>query len=299
MIDEIFEKFDGAFAENTIRAYQSDFEQYSKWCETKNISPIPATADNLAMYVDYLSHTCKSATIRRRVNSLGTVFKLSKNTDPTKDPEVVLALKRMHRKIGRYQKQATPLTRDHLQRLLSHCSNDLKGLRNRVLLQLGYETMRRRSELCAFKFEDLEITYGLKPALRLRKSKTDQESFGRRIPISHELSNLIESWRERIDIKSGFVLRAIYKHGNVKPKLSPESIQLILNSLSKSLTTIVDGTAFSGHSFRVGRALDLLSEGYTLEQIMVFGGWRSNSSCMSYLRMYQPNHVFALEKSTL
>ena len=35
MIDEIFEKFDGAFAENTIRAYRSDFEQYSKWCETK------------------------------------------------------------------------------------------------------------------------------------------------------------------------------------------------------------------------------------------------------------------------
>ena len=215
MIDEIFEKFDGAFAENTIRAYQSDFEQYSKWCETKNISPIPATADNLAMYVDDLSHTCKSATILRRVNSLGTVFKLSKNTDPTKDPEVVLALKRMHRKIGRYQKQATQLTGDHLQRLLSNCSNDLKGLRNRVLLQLGYETMRRRSELCAFKFEDLELGDDFRPILHLRKSKTDQESFGRVIPISHQLCNLIDLWMEKIDAKSGFILRAIDKHGNV------------------------------------------------------------------------------------
>ncbi len=63
IIDKIFERFDGAFAENTIRAYRSDFEQYSIWCETKKISPIPATADNLAMYVDDLSHTCKSATI--------------------------------------------------------------------------------------------------------------------------------------------------------------------------------------------------------------------------------------------
>ena len=78
-IDEIFEKFDGAFAENTIRAYRSDFEQYSKWCANKSIPPIPATADNLAMYVDDLSQTCKSATIRRRVNSLGTIFKLSKS----------------------------------------------------------------------------------------------------------------------------------------------------------------------------------------------------------------------------
>jgi site-specific recombinase XerD len=49
MIDEIFERFDGAFAENTIRAYRSDFEQYSRWSDTENIPSIPATADNLAM----------------------------------------------------------------------------------------------------------------------------------------------------------------------------------------------------------------------------------------------------------
>ena len=157
------------------------------------------------------------------VNSLGTIFKFSRSPDPAKDPEVVLAIKRRHHKIGRHQKQARPLTRNHLERILSNCSNELRGMPNRVLLQLGYETMRRRSELCAFKFEDLEITYGLKPALRLRRSKTDQASFGRRIPISDKLSNLIESWRERSDIKSGFILRAIDKHDNVKSKISPES----------------------------------------------------------------------------
>ena len=59
MIDEIFEKFAGAFAENTMRAYRSDFELYSKWCANKGIPPIPATADNLAMYVDDLSQTRK------------------------------------------------------------------------------------------------------------------------------------------------------------------------------------------------------------------------------------------------
>ena len=133
------------------------------------------------MYVDDLSSTCKSATIRRRVNSLGTIFKLSRNPDPTKDPEVVLALKRMHRSIGRHQKQAIPLTHNHLERLLSNCSDDLKGMRNRVLLQLGYETMRRRSELCVFRFDDLEIRNNAKPILHLRKSKADQES-------------IVESW---------------------------------------------------------------------------------------------------------
>jgi integrase len=29
-------------------------------------------------------------------------------------------------------------------------------MRNKVLLMLGYETMRRRSELCNFRFENLQ-----------------------------------------------------------------------------------------------------------------------------------------------
>ena len=109
----------------------------------------------MAQYVDYLATIRKSATIRRRINSLGTVLKLSKHYDPTKQPEVILAIKRMHRKIGRAQQQATPLTKPLLNQLLSNCDNSFRGLRNQVLLRLGYETMRRRSELCAFKFEDI------------------------------------------------------------------------------------------------------------------------------------------------
>ena len=82
MIDDILAKFDGAFAKNTIRAYRSDFIQYQVWCSHNNMDSIPATADAMAQYVDYLATIRKSATIRRRINSLGTVLKLSKNYDP-------------------------------------------------------------------------------------------------------------------------------------------------------------------------------------------------------------------------
>ena len=286
MIDEIFEKFDGAFAENTIRAYQSDFEQYSKWCLTKNISPIPATASNLAMYIDELSETCKSATIRRRVNSLGTIFKLSKNPDPSKDPEVILALKRMHRRIGRNQKQAPPLTRENLKQLLANCSADLKGLRNKVLLQLGYETMRRRSELCAFEFDDLDTNNDSRPLITLRKSKTDQEAIGVKIPISRELCDLILLWRRTADI-SGSILRAVDRHGNIGRALNSSSIGTILKHLASSGPTASQCISYSGHSFRVGRAVDLLNEGIPLEKIMLIGGCRSQSACIGYLRSQQ------------
>ena len=192
MIDDILAKFDGAFAENTTRAYRSDFIQYQTWCSDNKLEPIPASADTMATFVDYLSENNKSATIRRRINSLGTVLKLSKNYDPTKQPEVILALKRMHRKIGRAQEQATPLTKILLNQLLNNCDSGIMGVRNQVLLRLGYETMRRRSELCTFKFGDISNAPSGKPIIKLNFSKTDQYGAGKVLPISADLAILLQ-----------------------------------------------------------------------------------------------------------
>jgi integrase len=283
MIDDIFAKFDGAFAKNTIRAYRSDFAQYQNWCLQNNQEPIPATAETMAMYVDYLSGTNKSATIRRRINSLGTVLKLSKNHDPTKQPEVILALKRMHRKIGRAQDQATPLTKSILNQLLNNCDNSIMGIRNQVLLRLGYETMRRRSELCAFKFEDIDCAPNGKPIIRLNFSKTDQYGTGKVLPISEELLTLIEKWKGIVDCES-YILRSINKHGHIGDSLNPASISTILKTLQEGIKTGSNQQPLSGHSFRVGAALDLLEQGEPLEKIMLRGGWQTDSTAMKYLR---------------
>jgi len=283
MIDDIFAKFDGAFAKNTIRAYRSDFIQYQTWCVENRLVPIPATADIMAMYVDYLSENNKSATIRRRINSLGTVLKLSKNHDPTKQPEVILALKRMHRKIGRAQQQATPLTKPLLNQLLSNCDNSGRGLRNKVLLRLGYETMRRRSELCAFKFQDICQAPNGKPAIRLNFSKTDQFGTGKMLPISQELFDLLQKWRSMIS-NEGYILRSINRHGHIGSNLHPASISTLLKALQKDLKMASDEQPLSGHSFRVGAALDLLEQGEPLERIMLKGGWQTDSTAMKYLR---------------
>jgi site-specific recombinase XerD len=285
MIDDILAKFDGAFAQNTIRAYRSDFIQYQIWCSHNNIDSIPATADTMAQYVDYLATIRKSATIRRRINSLGTVLKLSKNYNPTNQPEVILALKRMHRKIGRAQQQATPLTKPLLNQLLSNCDNSIRGLRNQVLLRLGYETMRRRSELCAFKFEDICQAPSGKPAIKLNFSKTDQFGTGKMLPISQELFDLLEKWRSII-ADEGYILRSINRHGHFGDNLHPASISTLLKALQKDLKMDSDEQPLSGHSFRVGAALDLLEQGEPLEKIMLRAGWQTDSTAMKYLRSW-------------
>ena len=283
MIDDILAKFDGAFAENTIRAYRSDFIQYQTWCFENRIEPIAATADAMARYVDYLSENNKSATIRRRINSLGTILKLSKNYDPTKQPEVVLALKRMHRKIGRAQEQATPLTKTLLNQLLDNCDNSVMGTRNQVLLKLGYETMRRRSELCAFKFEDISQAPNGKPAIKLNFSKTDQYGSGKLLPISQELSALIYKWGILVG-SEGYILKSINRHGHTGSSLNPASINTILKALQAGLDHCTKVKSLSGHSFRVGAALDLLEQGEPLERIMLRGGWQTDSTAINYLR---------------
>jgi integrase len=197
----------------------------------------------------------------------------------------VLALKRMHRKIGRQQKQATPLTKDVLDQLLERCDDDTRGLRNQVLLRLGYETMRRRSEICGFTFDDLTEIPRRGPALRLVKSKTDQEGASRLIPISHGLVDLILRWRVHAKIE-GAILRSVDRHGNVGPRLNPASVCTILNRLLNKVNFTDHRTRFSGHSFRVGAAIDLLESGSSLETIMLRGGWRSNDSAMNYLRSW-------------
>jgi integrase len=285
MIEELFSRFDGAFSENTLRAYRSDFQQYEAWCITNKQPSLPATAELMAEYVDFMSTQNKSATIRRRINSLGTIFKLSKNPDPTKEPEVVLALKRMHRKIGRQQKQAPPLTKDILTQLLQQCDDDTLGLRNQVLLRLGYETMRRRSEICSFTFDDLAEVPRRGPAIRLLKSKTDQEGASKLIPISTDLVALILHWKSHAEIE-GSILRCVDRHGNVGPQLTPGSVCTILNRLLTKTSLCDEKTRFSGHSFRVGAAIDLLESGASLETIMLRGGWRSNDSAMTYLRSW-------------
>jgi integrase len=157
----------------------------------------------------------------------------------------------MHRKIGRAQQQATPLTKPLLNQLLGNCDNSVRGLRNQVLLRLGYETMRRRSELCAFKFEDILRAPNGKPAIRLNYSKTDQFGTGKTLSISQELFDLLANWKSTIGDES-YILRSISRHRHIGENLHPASISTLLKALQKDLKMDSDEQPLSGHSFRVG-----------------------------------------------
>ena len=285
MLEELFARFEGAFAENTIKAYRADFDKFSRWCREEDIDPLEAKPEDLAAYINWRIPTSSSGSIERAVAGIGTIYRLSDRADITKTPAVVLAMKSMYRQKGRAQKQAIPLTRDVLTALLGVCGADDRGLRDALMLRLGYETMRRRSELCRFKFDDLEKLPSGRAALRLRFSKTDQLGQGKLIAISSDLLALIEAWSSRAG-GNGYLLRRISREGDIGASLAPSSLNRRLQML-QALAGLELSGKLTGHSFRVGAALDLLEQGESLEKIMLRGGWQAESTVIKYLRAWQ------------
>lgn len=284
MIDELFDKFDGAFAPNTIRAYRSDFKEYQSWCNDNEVNPLNCTGNEMAKYITDQASNKATSTVRRRIDSLSSVFKLSSTPNPCSSLEVILALKRMYRNNGRHQHQAIPLTKDYLKEMLHVCGNDAKGIRDQVLLILGYETMRRRSELCQFTFNDLQALPQGRYAINLRFSKTDQFGHGKLIPISNDLYEKLLQWQNLVGDNS-YILRGVNKGERITPSYTPNSLSRRLKEIQRKACMNLAGD-FSGHSFRVGAALDLLTAGYSFEQIMLKGGWKSESTVMRYLRTW-------------
>jgi len=289
IIENFFSSLEGAYAPNTIRSYRSDFEHYATWCHKYQYDPLDIHEDKFSDYILQMGESLTVATIQRRVASLSSIFSLTKSANPTKEPVVILTFKKLRRKFGKPQKQATPLTYDILIKLKDVCSGDIVGLRNKLLLQLGYETMRRRSEICQFKFEDLQHHGNQKHALLLRHSKTDQYNQGKIIPISGELSEIVSKWSIAIDQDSGYILRSFKRNLSTKSSLTPASINHILKSLQKQAGLNQMGE-LSGHSFRVGAALDLLNKNIPLEKIMLRGGWKSETSAMRYLQSWNDSN---------
>jgi integrase len=226
------------------------------------------------------------ATIKRSVAALGTIYKYAELPDPTKHPKVQLALRKLGRQRGNLQTQAKPLTHDLLQKLPALCDpKTTAGLRNQVLLRLGYETMRRRCELVQFRFDNLRESANGSRGILLISSKTDQMGYDKVIPISDGLHELITQWKDLAG--PGYILRSISKDGKISDRLAPESVNRILKRLESR--TEAQTKTLSGHSFRVGRAIDLVESGCTIEQISIYGGWTSSSSALRYAQSWRIN----------
>lgn len=280
---------DGAYSHNTLRAYKADMMEFITYCDKTGDCALPAAAKTVA---DFLMQTVpqgiKSSTIRRKVSSISAIHRLSCLDDPTKHPEVKITQRKIFRQLGTRFDQAYPITRTLLETLQDVCGQDLHGLRDRALLCVAYDSMRRRSELTSLRFNDIEWLADGSASILLRRSKTDQQGTGKWIHVSTATSNALLSWVTAAHISDGLVFRGIRSSGAITEGLCESRVSRISKTLARK-AGLEDAIIqrISGHSMRVGGAHDLLTAGASLPQIMIKGGWAKTDTVMRYVERVQ------------
>lgn len=273
----------GAYAKNTIRAYRTDFRVFEVWCSEAGHIALPALPETIASYIEETADRRAPASIQRAVAAIARIHRLTGHPNPTATDAVSLALRRMLRARGRRQKQAAGLGAVLRDRLLSGCGTDLRGLRDSVLVSVGYDTLCRRSELVALHAEDIEPLDDGDGSILIRRSKTDQAGHGRLGYLSEGSMQRIRRWVEAAGIRSGPLFRAVHGLSVDERALHPYAVNRTLKGLARK-AGLDPGTTrrLSGHSMRVGAALDMVENGIDLVPIMHAGGWKSPGMVLRY-----------------
>ena len=282
-------KIEGAYAPSTIRAYRADFGDFIHFCGDRNANALPAEPNLVVLYICQLTESGRSsASIRRALCGLSAIHKLNRFDDPTKDPDVALEMRRMHRKLGRSSNQAGSINADTLDKLLLATDDSIRGIRDRALLLVAYDTLCRRSELVSLQVKDVKINTknGIETSsILLRKSKTDQDSTGKWLHLSQRVHKALMEWMNKLPEGQEYLMVGIDRGGRVSSNsLGSGQINRIYKRIARNAgldELVVEG--ISGHSMRVGAAQDLLNSGASMPIIMQRGRWSKTDTVMRYL----------------
>ncbi|MFZ0129243.1 MAG: site-specific integrase [Candidatus Dormiibacterota bacterium] len=241
----------------TTRAYASDWRRFTAWCDDRGLSPLPATPETVSHYLaDAAENGYRAATITRWAAAISQAHQAAGHATPTAALEVRACLRGIRRTLGTVGRQAAPITPVTLRRMLRHVSRrngELRVLRDRALLLVGFASGLRRSELVGLDVEDVEETAeGL--ILNIRRSKTDQEGQGRRIGVCHG------------------------RHHETDP------VAALRVWLAASATDAGPIERYSGHSLRAGMATSAAGAGASEAAITAQGGWQSVQMARRYVR---------------
>jgi len=294
LLQETIVKIDGAYASSTIRAYKADFTDFIGFCDTRNANALPAVPNLVVQYISQLTGSGRSsASIRRALCGLSAIHRLNRFDDPTKDPDVTLEMRRMHRKLGRSSSQAGSINADILDKLLLATDDSIRGIRDRALLLVAYDTLCRRSELVSLQVKDVKINLknGFETSsILLRKSKTDQDSTGRWLHLSQRAHLALVKWIKKLPEGQEMLYCGLNRALDLSPQIGAGQINRIYKKIARKAgldESAIEG--ISGHSMRIGAAQDLLNSGASMPIIMQRGRWSKTDTVMRYLEHSSSN----------
>jgi len=193
----------------------------------------------------------------------------------------------MHRKLGRSSSQAGSINADILDKLILATDNSIRGIRDRALLLVAYDTLCRRSELVSLQVKDVKVNIKNNietSSILLRKSKTDQDSTGKWLHLSQRAHQALVEWIKQLPKEQEMLFCGLNRALDTSSQIGAGQINRIYKKIAKK-AGLDESTikAISGHSMRVGAAQDLLNSGASMPIIMQRGRWSKTDTVMRYL----------------
>ena len=280
-------------ANNTVRAYKSDFNDFGLFCSQNGFKSLPSEPKIVSLYLTHLStKDAKMSTLKRRLVSIGVIHKLKGHYLDTKHPAIIENIMGIKRRKGSIQKAKKPILINSLKLIIDAIDQqnkqEIKKFRDRSIILIGFSGGFRRNEIVSLDIDDLDfVPEGLK--INIKRSKTDQfgEGFTKALPYfdSSQYCPVVslKNWLDISKITSGPVFRRFVKGSKLSEnRLTDQTVALLIKEYLDLAG--IDSKHYSGHSLRSGFATSAAESGADERNIMTMTGHKSAEMVRRYIK---------------
>lgn len=270
-----FLKDDKKLSDNTLQSYRRDIEQYEKYVSDNKINYLKATEETILEYMEYLrEENKKESTISRSLASIRSFYQyLIRVKKIKKDPTMTIESPKINKR--------TPniLTSKEVELLLDQPKDvDLKGTRDKAMLEFAYATGMRVTEMISLDIDDVKLDEGYVVCRGRSKS--------RNIPLG---SMSLKALKEYIDDARPYLIRdeseeALFVNVN-GTRLTRQGFWKIVKYYKEQAHIEKDITP---HVLRHSFATHLLQNGADLKAIQTMLGHSDISSTQVYMQFQDP-----------
>ena len=292
-----------AKSENTRRAYRAAVRAWCAWCTRHGLPPLPASGQDVAAFLaGERGRKLSPETIKLRRAAIRYLHRAAGCPVPTDDvcvSETLAGIRREAAKKGQVPRKKVAATVTILRRLLTPIPDDLRGLRDRAVLLVGFAGALRRAELAAIRFEQLERTdRGIR--LTLPQTKGEQTD-AVTVPLPYGDTELcpvraLELWQQAAGLTEGPVFRRIWLPPGQKgaaPAVSPPLPRIGSDAITpQTVAQIVQARAMAagfgrhdlgGHSLKRGALTTGMDRGVHPAKLKRLGRHKSFDVLGEYL----------------
>ena len=148
---------DKKVSDNTLQSYRRDIVYFYKYIEANKLNYSKIKEDDIKKYLEYLQEVGKkSSTISRNLASIRSFYQfLIRNKKVKQDPTASIQSPKVEKKAP------SVLTAQEVELLLEQPKDvDLKGTRDKAMLEFAYATGMRVTEIISLNMEDVNLEEG-------------------------------------------------------------------------------------------------------------------------------------------